>query len=203
MSKEFLIHGGPARAKMRNPVAVWLLCIVTLGFYAIWWWYSINWELSDLGEAREIDLGQNPLLSAAAWMLGGFLLYVPTVWTITATTKRIQKAQRLVGSRDETSGWLALVLWIFTLGILGIIYTQWSMNRIWETQPLVKYLTPEEYRSLPPDADLASQKDDLSVGTTEEKEARAVLLRIRKEGELKEAEDTLKRIRDSADSNSL
>jgi hypothetical protein len=200
MAKEFLIHEGPAKAKMRNPVAVLLLSIVTLGLYAVWWWYSINWELSDLGEARDVDLGQNPILSAAAWMLGGFLLYVPTVWTITTTTRRIQKAQRLVGASEEMSGWIALVLWIFTLGIGGIIYTQWGMNRIWETQPIVKYLTPEEYRNLPENVARVRPESAGEAATSREMdgaEAEAVLARTKKEREVQEAEEVLRKIRES------
>jgi cytoskeletal protein RodZ len=200
MAKEFLIHEGPAKAKMRNPIAVLLLAIVTLGLYAVWWWYSINWELSDLGEARDVDLGQNPILSAAAWMLGGLLLYVPTVWTITATTKRIQKAQRLVGASEEISGWIALVLWIFTLGVGAIIYTQWGMNRIWETQPIVKYLTQEEYRNLPDNAErVRSEPAGRSPANHEmdSAEAEAVLARSKKEREVQEAEEVLRKIRES------
>lgn len=199
MAKEFLIHEGPAKAKMRHPLAVWLLCLIP--FYGLWWWYSINWELGDLGEARDVELGQNPLLSGAAWGLGPLLLFVPTIWTITTTTKRIQRAQRLVGAHEQMSGWVASFLWVLTLGIGGIIYTQWSMNRIWETQPEVKYLTPEQYANLPGDANRVGPTADAPGESLEEKEARAVLIHARKKRELKEAEDTLKGLRSSEGSD--
>ena len=59
----------------------------------------------------------------------------PLVWTIVTTTQRIQRAQRLVGVTDVMSGWLAGLLWVFTFGIGGIIYTQSSLNKVWKTQP--------------------------------------------------------------------
>jgi hypothetical protein len=145
MAQEVLIGGTHSRAKIRNPVGVYLLSLITFGIYGWWWWYSINGELRDLGRAKgQSDLGDNPGLSMAAFALGGFLLYVPLVWTIVTTTKRIQRAQRLVGVQDTMSGWAAGLLWVFTLGIGGFIYTQWSINKAWQTQPLVFTLSPSQ-----------------------------------------------------------
>ena len=104
--------------------------------YAWFWWYYINRELRDLGQAKgSTELGDNPGLSTVALNLG-YLVIIPAVWTIVTTTKRIQAAQRLVGA-EEMSGWIAGMLWVFTLGIGGIIYTQNSLNQVWKTQPVV------------------------------------------------------------------
>src|SRR5262249_26173089 len=80
------------------------------------------------------ELGDNPTLSMLAFGLGAIVI-IPLVWTIVTTTKRIQAAQRLVGA-SEMSGVLAGVLWVFTAGIGGIIYTQSALNSVWKTQPV-------------------------------------------------------------------
>ena len=40
-------------AKIRHPVAVPVLTVITLGIYGIYWWYQINREMVDLGKASE------------------------------------------------------------------------------------------------------------------------------------------------------
>ena len=63
--------------------------IVTLGIYTVVWWYMINRELRDLGEERKAPgLGDNPTLLLLAFLFGGFLLYIPTNWTIVTTAQR-------------------------------------------------------------------------------------------------------------------
>ena len=53
MAQELAIRGTQDRVKARNPWAVALLPIVTLGVYHLVWWYRINRELRDFGRARE------------------------------------------------------------------------------------------------------------------------------------------------------
>ena len=129
MAETVPIPGTSQQAKIREPVAPWLLGVVTLGIYHDFWWYYINYELRHLGEGKdEPGLGKNPVLSVLALIFAW--LVVPGIWTIVTTTRRIQRAQRLVGV-NTTNGWIAGLLWIFTLGIGGLIYTQSGMNRIW------------------------------------------------------------------------
>ena len=45
------IKGTTATAKMRNPIAAFLLVFVTFGIYYLVWYYKINRELRDLGRA--------------------------------------------------------------------------------------------------------------------------------------------------------
>ncbi len=138
VAEEVLISGSQNRAKIRNSVAVWALSIITLGVYSWFWWYFINREMCDLGRARSVSgLGDNPALSCAAWTIGGWLLYVPFVWTIVTTSMRIGRSQRLACHEQTFSGWIAGLLWILTLGIGGIIYTQWELNKVWRTQPVL------------------------------------------------------------------
>jgi len=145
MAQEVLISGTSNRAKVRNPVGVWALSFITLGIYGWYWWYQLNRELKDLGRARSAEgLGEEPVLSMLAWGLGGFALYVPVVWTIVTTSQRIQRGQRLVDEPDVLNGWVAGLLWVFTLGIGGFIYTQHSANKIWRTQPAAYGVAPEQ-----------------------------------------------------------
>jgi Domain of unknown function (DUF4234)/Short C-terminal domain len=136
MAEEVSIAASHRRAKIRHPAAPLLLGIVTLGIYTVVWWYMINRELRDLGEERKAPgLGDNPTLSLLAFLFGGFLLYIPTIWTIVTTAQRIQRGQRLVGNENVMNGWGLAALWVFTLGLGAIVYMQVCLNRIWRTQP--------------------------------------------------------------------
>lgn len=136
MAEEVSIAGSEYRAKLRDPAGVLLLGIVTLGIYFAYWWYVANRELSDLGERHGTEeLGKNPTLSLLAYVLGGFTLYIATIWTVVATGQRIQRAQRLVGSDAVMNGWGLAALWIFTLGLGAFVYMQVCLNRAWRTQP--------------------------------------------------------------------
>jgi hypothetical protein len=133
MAEEVQIPGTTSTAKLRTPWVVLLLAFVTLGIYTWFWWYFINRELADLGRARGTsELGTTPILSALAYSLGS-LVYVPLIWTIVTTSRRIQAGQRMLGNQT-LNGWLAAMLWVFTLGIGGIVYTQSEMNTLWRME---------------------------------------------------------------------
>lgn len=132
MAYEMTIAGTPTRAKVRNPWGVLALSLVTLGIYQCFWWYFVNRELRDLGRANEVsELGDNPALSALANGLGAFTLYVTTVWTFVAGTKRVQRAQVLVGQDDTLNGWLMLLIAVFTCGLGCVVYFQSELNKVW------------------------------------------------------------------------
>lgn len=137
MATEVFVAGTDFRAKIRNPWGVLGLSIITFGIYTIFWWYYINRELRDLGRAKRVSgLGDNPWLSTAAYIVGGFLFYIPTIWTIVTTTRRIQAAHRVTRQAEILNGWLAALVWIFTLGIGGPVFTQYQMNRMWRSEPV-------------------------------------------------------------------
>ena len=52
VAEEIEIAGAGTTAKTRNPIAVAVLAVVTLGIYLVCWWYFINRELADLGRAK-------------------------------------------------------------------------------------------------------------------------------------------------------
>ena len=65
IATEVQINGGPGSAKIRHPVAVCVLSVVTIGIYYLYWWYQVNREMVDLGRALNADgLGDNPALAA-------------------------------------------------------------------------------------------------------------------------------------------
>lgn len=149
-SAEVLIRGAPtpAKAKIRNPVWVVVFSVITLGIYAWFWWYFINREMRDLGQARGTDeLGDNPTLSALAVSLGA-LIIVPPFVSFYGTGKRIQAAQRLTLGREEYSGWIALLLLVLWLaGITLLIpltwgYMQSELNKVWRDPNVTDPLAP-------------------------------------------------------------
>jgi hypothetical protein len=143
MAIEVFISGSPDRAKKRNPWGVLGLGVVTLGIYYIFWWYFINREMRDLGRARGVSgLGDNPGLSTVAYVLGGFALYIPLVWTIVTTTQRVQRAGRVAEVRDPLNGWIAALVWILTVGIGGPVLLQYSLNNVWEGESEVPPALP-------------------------------------------------------------
>jgi hypothetical protein len=117
-------------AKLRNPIVVVILTIVTFGIYQLFWWYYANRELADYGRARATkDLGDNPLMSLLA-LFPGALIVVPAIWTTVTTFKRVQAAQRLNGE-TPVNGWLGVVL-VLVFSPLLIGYMQSGLNSAWK-----------------------------------------------------------------------
>jgi hypothetical protein len=93
--------------------------------------YYINDEMKNLGESRgRPGFGRHPALSTLALVLGPFFLYIPNLWTIVTTMRRIQRTQEAVGAK-RMNGWACAAVWILTLGVFGWIYTQSNLNRAW------------------------------------------------------------------------
>jgi hypothetical protein len=116
-------------AKIRNPIAVVVFTIITLGIYQIFWWYYANREMADYGRVRGTgELGDNPTKSTLA-LFPGALVVVPAIWTTVTTFKRIQSAQRLSGS-VAINGWLGLVIFLVISPVL-VGYMQSGLNSAW------------------------------------------------------------------------
>ena len=116
-------------AKVRGPITVAVLSIVTLGIYVLFWWYFINREMADYGRARSTkELGDSPATSLLALFPGGIVV-VPDIWTTVTTFQRIQTAQRLNG-QTPINGWLGFVLvLVFSPAFYG--YMQSGLNSAW------------------------------------------------------------------------
>lgn len=133
MAEEIEITGVGAPAKIRSPVAVAVLAIVTLAIYLVFWWYFINRELADYGRAKGTrELGDNPTMSTLA-LFPGALLIVPAIWTTVTTFQRVQAAQRLSGRPSTLNGWLGLVLYLVLSPAL-YAYMQSGLNDVWKSQ---------------------------------------------------------------------
>ena len=125
-------------AKIRHPVAVPVLTVITLGIYGIYWWYQINREMVDLGRARNAQgLGENATNSLLA-VFPGFLILIPPYFSLYNGVKRMQRAQEVTRGDVTFNGWIVLILILagFVIGFTSIIipgYIQSEMNKVWET----------------------------------------------------------------------
>ncbi|HEX2266347.1 MAG TPA: DUF4234 domain-containing protein [Solirubrobacterales bacterium] len=150
MAYEMKIRGTTQEVKVRNPWAVALLPIVTLGIYHFVWWYKINKELKAYGEAKGYDLGQNPTNSLLA-LIPGFLIIVPPLVSYWRGTQRVQNASKIAG-REPVSGWIALILYLL-LSPAMFAYLQVSLNNVWEqdAEPLAGgAIPPPQADAMPP-----------------------------------------------------
>jgi Domain of unknown function (DUF4234) len=142
MAEQVQINGGPGTAKIRHPVAVAALSLVTIGIYFLYWWYQVNREMVDLGRARNAEgLGDNAWLSFLA-MFPGFLIIVPPYFSLYNAVQRIKRAQEVALGYEEgqtINGWivLALIVGSFFVGVTALIvpaYIQTELNKVWEQQ---------------------------------------------------------------------
>jgi hypothetical protein len=133
MAEEVAIPGVNYHPKVRSPVAVALLPLITFGIYGIVWYYKINKEMAELGKSRgkTRELGDNPGMSLVAITLGGFIV-VPPILSLINTFKRVQNTQRELSPGTEVvNGWLGLVLvLVFSPAMYG--YMQSGLNQAWQ-----------------------------------------------------------------------
>jgi hypothetical protein len=132
MAEEIRIANSDSTAKVRNPLGVLGLSLVTIGIYFFFWWYFINREMRDLGRARNTDLGQNPGNSVLAITLGA-LVIVPAIVTMWTTSARLENAQETVGIERRVSGPIVFIL-LLLIGPVGIWYAQSELNKAWDAQ---------------------------------------------------------------------
>ena len=132
MAREIRIPGSEGTAKIRSIWAVALLPFITLGIYFFFWWYFIHRELRDLGRAKGTEeLGDSPGKSLLAVTLGA-LIIVPALVSLYRGFKRVQAAQRLVGS-EPINGWIGLILFL-VISPAYAAYMQSGLNTVWEKQ---------------------------------------------------------------------
>jgi hypothetical protein len=100
------------------------LSILTLGIYGMCWYYFVNDELKDVGQASgDQNLAQSsPALSVTALLVGGWLI-VPPLLSVYNYGQRIRRAQRLGGiPRERQIKPTTALLLLFPGGILVIPY---------------------------------------------------------------------------------
>jgi hypothetical protein len=132
MAEEIAIANSSERVKLRNPLGVVGLSIITIGIYYIFWWYFINREMRDLGRSRNVDLGQSPGNSVLAITLGAIII-VPAIVSMWRTCDRIQRSQEVAGVERGANGPIIFIL-LLLIGPVGIWYAQSELNKAWEAQ---------------------------------------------------------------------
>jgi hypothetical protein len=133
MAEEVEIRGTGERGKIRNPLGVIGLTLITLGIYSIFWYYFVNKELAQIGRAKNSDeCGTSPGTSVLAITLGIFIIVPPFV-SIYNTCKRLRAAERLTGTQPGMDPGLLFVIWIF-VGPVAQYILQMNMNKVLEQQ---------------------------------------------------------------------
>ena len=134
MAQLIQIPNAPSTAKIRNPLGVLGLGLITLGIYHIFWWYFINREMADYGEANGVpELGDNPMLSVIAITFGALIIIPPFV-SLWRTLKRIETAQnRALGSNNIGVLLLFILIFIPLVNLAVFPIMQSNLNQVWET----------------------------------------------------------------------
>lgn len=129
MADEVQIPGTQASAKVRNPLVVVILALVTFGIYFFFWYFFVNRELRDIGRGSGTDeCGTSPGMSLVA-MTVGWLIIVPPFVSIYNSFKRLNAASRIRIGRDGFDAGLGLVIWVFVSPIALYIF-QMKMNEM-------------------------------------------------------------------------
>lgn len=112
--------------KRRNPWGVFGLSIITLGIYAIVWYYKINNELRNYG------IENRPGIATLAVTLGAVLLVPPFV-SYYKSADRILQAQKRAQSEERIIPVLALLL-ILVVSVFALPYYQSQLNKVWDAE---------------------------------------------------------------------
>jgi len=129
MAEEIQIQGTNERGKIRNPLGVVGLAIITLGIYAIFWYYYTNKELAAIGQSRGTEeCGTSPATSVIAVTLGSFILVPPFVSAYKFCT-RLSAAERVTGTPQGMEAGLLFLLYVFLSPIAAYI-AQSNMNKV-------------------------------------------------------------------------
>ena len=133
MAEEIQIKGSQYRGKIRNPLVVIGLSLITLGIYSIFWYYYANKELAEIGKANNTDeLGTSPGTSVLAVTLGWFILVPPFV-SAYKFCKRLQAAEGVTGTPEGMEPGLLFILYIFLAPVAAYI-AQSNLNKVLQAQ---------------------------------------------------------------------
>ena len=133
MAEEVQIQGTNEIGKVRNPLGVIGLMFITFGIYGIVWYYKINKEMADIGQAKGTDeLGDNPMMSVLVVTPGAFILVPPFV-SLWNTWNRLGKAQEMTGADQTVEPPLGFLLSI-VVGPVGTYLLQTDMNKTLQQQ---------------------------------------------------------------------
>lgn len=133
MAEAIEIRGSSHTAKIRNPLGVLGLTLITLGIYGIFWYYFTNKELAEIGKAHDTDeCGDSPGTSVLAVTLGA-LVIVPAFISGYKFCKRLSAAERLAGAPQGMEPGLLFVLYVF-LSPVALYIAQSNLNKLLQAQ---------------------------------------------------------------------
>ena len=134
MAEEVTIRGTNNVAKIRSPLGVVGLSLITLGIYGFVWYYKINKEMNALGEVQKDDYLENSPGVALLAVTLGIVILVPPFVSFWRTNKRIERAQERVLGSNNFSPVLSFVLTLVALGFISTYLMQSNLNQVWERQ---------------------------------------------------------------------
>jgi uncharacterized protein DUF4234 len=133
MAEPVQIQGSSYVGKIRNPLGIIGLSIITLGIYGIFWYYYANKELAEIGKAKgSTECGDSPGTSVLAVTLGAFVI-VPAFLSAYNFCKRLQAAERLTGAPQGMEPGLLFILYVFLSPVAAYI-AQSNLNKVLEAQ---------------------------------------------------------------------
>ena len=133
MAEQIEIKGSAYQGKIRNPLGVVGLGIVTLGIYYFVWYFKVNKEMAELGQAKGTEeCGTSPGTSLIA-VVFGWILIVPPFVSLYRSCKRLNASERVVGNPEGIEAPLLWLLLIF-IGPVGHYLFQRNLNRVLEAQ---------------------------------------------------------------------
>ena len=133
MAEQIEIKGSAYQGKIRNPLGVVGLGIVTLGIYYFVWYFKVNKEMAELGQAKGTEeCGTSPATSLMA-LLFGWIIIVPPFVSLYRSSKRLNASERVVGNPEGIEAPLLWLLFIF-IGPVGHYLFQRNLNRVLQAQ---------------------------------------------------------------------
>ncbi len=133
MAEAIQIRGSSHTGKIRNPLGVLGLSLITFGIYGIFWYYFTNKELAEIGRAHNTDeCGDSPGTSVIAITLGAFVI-VPAFVSGYNFCKRLSAAERLTGRPEGMEAGLLFVLYVFVSPVAMYI-AQSNLSKVLQAQ---------------------------------------------------------------------
>jgi Domain of unknown function (DUF4234) len=133
MAEPVQIQGSSYQGKIRSPLGVVALGIVTLGIYYFVWYFKVNKEMAELGQAKGTEeCGTSPGTSLVA-ILFGWILIVPPFVSLYRSCSRLNAGERAVGRPEGIEAPLLWLLFIL-IGPVGHYLFQRNLNRVLEAQ---------------------------------------------------------------------
>jgi len=133
MAEQIEIKGSAYQGKIRNPLGVVALGIVTLGIYYFVWYFKVNKEMAELGQAKGTEeCGTSPATSLMA-LLFGWIIIVPPFVSMYKSCKRLNASEKVVGAPEGIEAPLMFLLFIF-IGPVGHYLFQRNLNRVLQAQ---------------------------------------------------------------------